>query len=432
MSAHTAVPPIRTGAMVALLAMVGFFLAMDVSLTLLLIEPMKRELGLSDLQIGLLQGSAYGLALGFTALPLGRLVDRLSRVVLIRFGLGISVVAMSAMAFVHSVAALMIARMALGMTSATLVPAAFSMMADVCEPDRRTVSASMLVVGQAAGQAVGILAGGLAFDALTRFLASHPGGLFGLSAWRLLYLACACVGLTLLVMLTALREPARREVDVADAPLAVALREIWERRRFVVPLLFALMFSQMTAQAASIWSPPMMVRNFGLTPGELGLWLSAAMMGGGIVGSFGAGRLGMLGIYRFGRPGVLVPAIVATLFIAPLSLYGMASALPLFATMLGLHILAGAIAATLGATAITLLMPNEVRGLTFGLNAFVSAVFGAALAPPLIAWLSGHLGGGTHIGTAMAVLCIPSAIASALLLVGATRAARSAPDPLAA
>ncbi|MFD1961012.1 hypothetical protein ACFSHP_22060 [Novosphingobium panipatense] len=54
--------------------------------------------------------------------------------------------------------------------------------------------------------------------------------------------------------------------------------------------------------------------------------------------------------------------------------------------------LVGAFNATIGVIAITLNVPNEIRGLALGANVFVSAVFGAATAPTAIALLSSALG----------------------------------------
>ena len=72
------VPAFPWGA-VATLALVGFVTATDVSLTTVLLEPMKRELAFSDVQIGLIQGTAFGLAFGIGAFPMGRLIDRANR-----------------------------------------------------------------------------------------------------------------------------------------------------------------------------------------------------------------------------------------------------------------------------------------------------------------------------------------------------------------
>src|ERR1700758_4118513 len=52
----------------------------------LLVAPMKRDLGISDTRVGLLQGLAFGLFYTFMGLPLGRIADTRNRRNLIAAG----------------------------------------------------------------------------------------------------------------------------------------------------------------------------------------------------------------------------------------------------------------------------------------------------------------------------------------------------------
>ena len=54
----------------------------------LLVEPMKRDLVLTDTQFSLLQGFAFALLYTFAGLPLGRLLDRTKRVRVAAYGVG--------------------------------------------------------------------------------------------------------------------------------------------------------------------------------------------------------------------------------------------------------------------------------------------------------------------------------------------------------
>src|SRR5580658_1080779 len=60
---------------------------MDRVILSLLVAPMKRDLGISDTRVGLLQGLAFGLFYTLMGLPLGRIADRYSRRNLIAVGL---------------------------------------------------------------------------------------------------------------------------------------------------------------------------------------------------------------------------------------------------------------------------------------------------------------------------------------------------------
>lgn len=414
---------------VASLAATGFFLSMDITLTTLLIEPMKLDMGLTDVQIGLVQGTAFGLAFGLSSVPLGRLIDRGNRVRLLGLGLGLWIAAMMVTGAASNFAVLILARMILGVVAALLIPAALSLIADLYPPEGRSVATSLFVVGQAGGQAFGVLAGGVAFDAITAFQASHPEAMLGLPAWRALFIGAALLGMAPCALLATVREPARQEQESRGITAAGALRELWTYRHFLIPLLAAMLFTQITMQATSVWTPAVLTRRFGLSPGQFAGWLSAIMLAGGIAGALAGGRLGEAGRRRGGRSGVLLPAMVAALAIAPLSLFALAPTVPLLGTLLAANIFAGAGIATLGVIAITLNFPNEIRGLALGSNVLCSTLFGTATAPAAIALLSQAMGGEAMLGLAIAMLCTPAALLSALCFLVAMRYDRAGGRP---
>jgi MFS family permease len=406
------------------LALTGFFMSMDITLTTLLIEPMKRDMGLTDIEIGLLQGTAFGLAFGLSSIPLGRLIDSHNRIRLLVAGLLVWMLGMAGTAFASSITLLVLCRIALGVVFALIIPAAVSVIADLFPPEKRSVATSLFAVGQASGQAFGILAGGLMFDALTRMLTSNPGLLDGLAPWRALYLAAAFLAIVLLVPLLMIEEPTRQERKEKATAVSAAFRELWAYRSFLIPLLAAMLFSQMALQAASVWATPLLIRNHHLSPGQFAGWLSGITFVGGIVGALAGGQGAELGRRRKGRAGVLIPALIAALATAPLSFFALAPGVPLFAAMLALNLMMGAATATIGVIAITLNIPNEIRGLALGSNVFVSAVFGVATAPAAIALLSQLLGGEAMLGQAIAGVSLPGALLAAVFFVLAMRGAR--------
>lgn len=393
------------------LTLLGFALTTDMTLTALLIEPMKRDMGLSDMQVALLQGTAYGLALGIASLPMGRLIDGASRRMLLAVGIVGWTGALVAIGTAGTLATVMAARVALGLVAALVVPAAFSLGADLYPPEQRSVATSLLVVGQALGQGFGMYAGGKAFDWLSVSVTTP----LGLAPWRLLYLLAAALGLVVLALLVGVREPARQEGREMRADTAAALRELWLYRGILAPLILGLLFTQVTIQAASIWVSPLLIRR-GLTPGAFAGWLGIVLLFAGVLGALSGGWLAEFGRRRRGRAGVLLPGAVLALVIAPASLFAIMPALPAFGVLFAIDIFAGAVVATIGVIAITLVIPNEIRGLALGVNTFVAAVFGAAGAPAAVALLSRALGGEAMLGTAFATVCVPSALLAALFL----------------
>src|SRR5882762_4191352 len=64
---------------VAVLMLMYIFSFVDRTTISLIVEPMKRDLHISDTQIGMLQGLAFALLYTFLGLPIARLSDRYIR-----------------------------------------------------------------------------------------------------------------------------------------------------------------------------------------------------------------------------------------------------------------------------------------------------------------------------------------------------------------
>src|ERR1700749_2538978 len=61
------------------LAVVGFMCSVDKVVITMFVEPIKKEFGLSDTQLGLMTGLAFSLLGGLAAIPLARWADRGNR-----------------------------------------------------------------------------------------------------------------------------------------------------------------------------------------------------------------------------------------------------------------------------------------------------------------------------------------------------------------
>jgi MFS family permease len=394
--------------------MIGFAAAMDLTMAALVVEPMKRDLSLSDVQIGLLQGTAYGVAYGICSMPFGRLIDSVRRTRLMVAGALIWVAALGVTAAARDVAPLVACRATLGGMTALLIPASLSLVGDLFPPERRSVAIGLLTAGQALGQGFGLYAGGRAFDALSQAYLENHTSLGNLAPWRVLYVIAAMLCLLLVPALASLREPARQERTGGPGSIGNALRRLWSFRGFIAPLLGALLFSVIPFQATSLWVAPLLMRKFALSPGQFSGWLSAITLGGGIMGAISGGALAELCRRHMGPRAVLLPALAAAVAAAPLSLFGISPDLPVFGFMLAVSLFCAGLIPTLGVLAFTLNIPNEIRGLAVGVYVMISALFGTATAPAVIALVSRAMGGEAMLGPALATVSVPCFLASAV------------------
>ena len=89
----------------------------------LLVEPIRRDLGLSDMQIGLLQGLAFAAVYAIAGLPLGRAADQFSRRNVILAGVAFWSLMTSCCGVARSFGSLLLCRGGVGVGEAALSPA---------------------------------------------------------------------------------------------------------------------------------------------------------------------------------------------------------------------------------------------------------------------------------------------------------------------
>lgn len=171
-----------------LLAAINILNYLDRNVIFALFDPIKRDLGLTDAQLGWL-GSAYILVFSLAALPFGVLSDLRSRRAVIASGVAIWSASTLFSGFARGFGALFFWRSAVGVGEAAYGPAASSMVARYFPGKARALAMGILSSGIALGGVLGILLGGkleAAYGWRVAFMAvAAPGFLFALLAWRL-------------------------------------------------------------------------------------------------------------------------------------------------------------------------------------------------------------------------------------------------------
>lgn len=250
---------------------------MDRQILAVLIEPIKAEFHLSDLQIGIVTGFGFALTFGLLGIPLGRIADRSDRHRLIALcrGLGAAIAALGAS--VSGFWQLAFTRTGGALSEAGSAPASMSMIADLFTPQQRSRALSVFGLGASVGSLMALVGGG--------WLADRYG-------WRV---TLAAVGATSLLLATlfrfAAREPAR---PAAPAPLARpggagALGHIWGQ-----PVARALIVASacvlVPAYAFGAWNFTYLVRYHQLSMAQAGLVSSMAAIGS-VLGGLASGVL---------------------------------------------------------------------------------------------------------------------------------------------
>jgi predicted MFS family arabinose efflux permease len=188
----------------------------------ILAEPIKRDLGLADWQLGLMTGLAFAMLYTVLGLPIARIAERGDRPLIIAAAVAVwsGFTALSGMAqtFTH----LVLARIGVGVGEAGCTPPALSLIADTVPREQRASAVSVYMLGAPVGSILGLALGGLIADA------------FG---WRMAFVLVGLPGLLLAVVAAlTLREPRRRMRLAGTAEPAPsfrdALRELAGKRTY--------------------------------------------------------------------------------------------------------------------------------------------------------------------------------------------------------
>lgn len=391
-------------------------------------EGAKAELGLSDYALGLIQGVATAIPLLCLAIPIGIAVDRWNRVRLL-IALAITWTAGTGLtAIAGGFTTLFIARMMTAIGMAGGLTAALSIAADLCRPDQRGRATLIVTVGKTLGQALTFaLAAALfgLFAAKGAPTAGLPAWLRDLPPWRATHLALFLIGAVLILPLLLMREPARRETQAGThAPFAQVARELWSRRRFLGPLFAGQVSIVMADAAGAVWAAPVLSRSYGVQPSDVAGWMGLLLFGTGLGGAILGGIAADMGQRSGRRGGLMTGAVIAAAAGIPASLFPLCPTVPGYAIVLGLLLLCGTVTGLVVSVALTVLLPNEVRGLCIGAFIALAGLIGFGVAPTMVAVVSHLLGGETHLGQALALVGV---LVSTAGLVGFILAMRRAP-----
>jgi MFS family permease len=275
------------------LLMLAYLLAMlDRTILPMMIEPVQRDLRITDTQFGLLQGFAFAIFYCVAGIPIGWMVDRGSRRSIIAVGIALWSLMTICSGMASSFLMLFLARIGVGVGEATLSPAAYSMMADMFSRARLTRAVGIFTSGAMLGSGIAFLFGG----GLMSALAAHPYvelPLLGPARpWQVAFFAAGAPGLILALLMLTVREPARPQhrggSQTSFAALFVFLRAQWS--------LLALHFTGFSCLSMALygfmtWVPALFLRVYGLRPALVGTMMGFAVAVFGIGGLIGGAAL---------------------------------------------------------------------------------------------------------------------------------------------
>jgi predicted MFS family arabinose efflux permease len=384
-------------------------------------EAAKADLGMNDMQLGLIIGTATAVPVAILSLPIAWMVDHGTRVKLLIVLTSLWALGTIATAFVPNFYGLFAARLVAGIGAGTAFPVVVSILADVCMPQKRGRSMLLISIGAWAGAAAAFAIGGSLFG----YLEAHPTAFVaGMAPWRETHLIVGIAAALLVLPLFLMKEPERHEVEQTSVALKPALQAFWKRRKFLGPLFVGNFAGSLAEAAAALWIGSVLIRQYHQTPGQFGGWVGLVILGSGVIGSIIGGFTADAGHKLKMRGGILLPALIATAFSIPASAYAIMPTVTGFAWVLFILLVGGTIVNLVNSAAIAVLIPNEERALSLAALKIVSTVVSGLVVPPVIIWMTTVMHGPTGIGRALTWLGV---ITGFMSLIGYWFAMRNAP-----
>ena len=418
-------PAGRAWYMVILLTALYMLSFLDRTIIVLLVEPIKADLGLTDTELSLLYGLAFAVFYTFLGIPIARLADRKSRRVIIMVGVSIWSLATAICGLAKNFGQLFAARVSVGVGEASLSPAAYSMISDSFPTEQRAVAMSVYTMGLYLGVGFALILGGVVIDWVGEGTLTEVPVLGLLSPWQLTFMIVGMPGLLLALVMLTVTEPARRQstAETTNISLADAFKWFAVRWRFFIVFWLALTCLVFHSYSFSAWTPSFFIRTFNWTAVEVSRYYGVAVLIFGPTGILFGGLLATrllkrgnnlinVQMVRMAFILLLVPAGLATLVdnawlaLFLIALIKFISGLPLGVAVAAFHEIT----------------PNALRAQATALYMFTINLIGLGLGPTSVALITDYVfHDAAQLRYSMAIVGVVIALIGLILAVYAVR-----------
>ena len=262
-----------------MLTLVYVFNFVDRQLIVILQESIKKELELSDTQLGLLSGFTFAIFYVTLGIPIARFADRSNRRNTVTVSLALWSIMTTLSGLARNFFQLLLARIGVGVGEAGGSPPAHAMISDYFPPEKRSTALSIYSTGIYFGLLTGFLMGG--------YLNQHLG-------WRTAFFIVGIPGVIFSFLFYAsVKEPRKGATDVnkiAASSLSVGkvLKHLYSTHTFVY-LALATGLHVFCIYGLLNWAPSFLARLHGMKNSEIGALLGPIFGFGGAMGSFAGG-----------------------------------------------------------------------------------------------------------------------------------------------
>ncbi|HEX4182513.1 MAG TPA: MFS transporter [Caulobacteraceae bacterium] len=386
----------------ALLLLIYVLNTTDRQIINILAEPIRKDLGLHDWQIGMLTGFSFAIFYATLGIPIARLADRGNRPLIIATAIAVWSAFTALCGVTQTFLQLVLARVGVGVGEAGCTPTAVSLISDIVPREKRASAIGIYTMGTPIGAILGMGIGGLVAD---------------IGGWRMAFLVAAAPGLVVaaLAALT-LKEP-RKVVEPAAQPadptptFMEASRELRACRTYVFFVLAGTL-QGLLGYGNSAFLGSFFFRNHGAalaraaagvglqTAGFLGLALGLIVGLGGVLGSYIGGKIADRHVATDPR-GLAVQMILVNVITTPIYILAvLVGSASIALTLLLIHSIFYAICLAPTYTVLQSVVQPRTRATAVAIYGLVVNLVGLGLGPMLVGALSDYLSHGAGLGAA--------------------------------
>ncbi|MEN2710574.1 MFS transporter [Sphingomonas sp. VL_57B] len=360
-----------------MLLLVYTFNFLDRQILGILAKPIMEDLHLTKVQFSAIGGVAFAVLYSVLGVPLAYLADRTSRSGVIAGALAVWSLFTGLCGVATGYWQLFLFRLGVGVGEAGGVAPSYALIADYFPPERRARALAIYSLGIPIGLALGTVLGA--------YIAAWVN-------WRAAFITMGVLGLVIApVFRWVVRDIPRPPVQEGTATPISAVFGILARKPAFWLLALGASCSSLCGYGLALWTPTVLMGNFGFGLVATGQFMASVLLIGGIAGVFAGGwfadRLGKADRAWYAR----LPAI-AWLITAPTFAIGLLTpnpwvAWPLLLIPNGLNIL------WLGpvTTAVQHMVPQHMRATASGSFLMINNLIGMGAGPTLMAFLSEEL-----------------------------------------
>lgn len=400
------------------------FAFVDRQIINLIAPAFQKDLGITDLQLGIIQGLGLAFFASLAAYPIGWLSDRYGRRLVLGCCIMIWSTSTAACAFQTSFAGIFAATAGIAIGEAALTPVIFSMLPDLF-PERQRNTANFIFFAVALlGVAIGLGLGGITLNMLDQNQGALPGMFTNMESWRVALILVALPGPFFAFLLTTVRMTGQNAAVTGIASTTAIdrmlpfIREHWRTIALIYGAIFAY---SLPLSAALAWMPVAMPRAFpSVEASSVGLHMGIAIGIGSLVGLI----MPVIGIKLLRGDANLKPFQLARTFLAvaaiPSPILLIASEPWQIHASIGIQIACLLATGALMPGVLQQLSPANLRSRLLSLLGICTAISGG-LAPMAIGAMSDFLVGSHGLLTAMFLIGLPFWVIAAVLISMARR-----------